>query len=189
MRLRSARARGAGANRQQNHGLAGAPRAVGTGGEAATIAEVLDVDRDEAGRFVLDKVLDAFGGIEVGLVSERDKTGEADRGIAGALGELEAHVAALRNQPHRSGAEVVPCQVEAGGQIGDAEAIGPNQDGPGLPAARNGLILDGTTSLMELAQAGRDRDDRAGAGTDRVFDRGGKAGRPDGDDDQLGRLR
>ena len=80
---------------KQDDRLASSRGGVAGARERTAVAEVLQVERDHARRFVLGERRHELGGLEVGLVAERDETREAEAMSRCDQCELEGEVAAL----------------------------------------------------------------------------------------------
>ena len=85
--------------------------------------------------------------------------------------QLEGQVAALGDEPDRAGRELVRRQAEVGGGVEDAEAVRAEQHRPGRAHALDERPLAGLRLGAELAQAGRDADERPRADREGVVDR------------------
>ena len=99
--------------------------------------------------------------------------------------ELERQVAALGDEPDRARRELVRGQAEVGRGVEDAEAVGAEQHRPGRAHALDERALAGLRLGAELAEAGRDADERPRADRQGVVDRLLERGRRHRDDDQL----
>src|SRR6266480_3168484 len=67
----------------------------------------------------------------------------ADSGIMAELGQFQSQVAALRDQADRSGAKLVPGEVQFGPGVRDAETVGPDQQRAGRADAISRGLLQG----------------------------------------------
>ena len=185
MRLRGARPRGALARGQEHDRLAGRD---GGPHEGATVAEVLAVDGDHARRLVVRELGDELGRLQIGLVAERDEPGKTEADLAGEQRELEREVPALRDEPDRAAGERVRRELELRSGVEDTEAIRSEQDRARAAHPLDDGVLTRAAGLAALPEAGRDRDDRAGAGVERCADRFLERRRRHRDGDELLRL-
>jgi hypothetical protein len=80
--------------------------------EPATVAKILDVQRDQARRLVRRELLDELRRFQVGLVSDRDEPGDAKACTGRRLSDLEAQISALGDQAHRARLELSPREAE-----------------------------------------------------------------------------
>src|ERR687891_206175 len=121
----SRRPRGAGLavlDRQEHDGLAGVNRRGGRGGERATVAEVLDVQRNDLRAVVRRQLADEVRRLEIGLIAKRDEAREAEPGLLGEDSQLEREVAALRDEPDPPGRQRVRHELELRGGVEHAQA-------------------------------------------------------------------
>ncbi len=189
VRARGADARRARAACQQEDRLARLCRRVGGARERPAVSEVLAVDADDPRLGVSGEGAQQVGGLEVGLVADRRKARDAEPEIRREQGDLEREVAALRDQPDRPRGEVLGAEVELRAPVVDAHAVGAEQDGAGGTHALRHRALALAALVARLAEARRDRDDRARAGGERGVDRLLEGRRRHGEDDELRRLR
>ena len=172
--------------REQHHRLAGPGR--GTS-EPATVAEVLEVDADHPRGLVLRELLDELGRLEVGLIADRDETGDAEADLLAEQRDLDRQVAALRDQAEMARDEVARGEVELGLAVVDPHAVRPDENGArGANALHDGL-LSAAAVRGALPEAGGDRDDRPCARGQRAFDGLFERARRNREHHQLGRLR
>jgi hypothetical protein len=151
--------------------------------KSASVSEVLDVERDQPRGVMAGEALDQLSRFEIRLVPKRRKAREAEPFTLGEQRELERQVAALGDQADLTEGKVDPRrQVELLVAVEDAEAVGAEQDGSGLPHAL------AERALRRLPQAGADADDRPGAGGERVVDGLLEGGRGDAGDHELRRV-
>ncbi len=133
------------------------------------------VDGDGGGGLVAGAVLDEVDEGDVRLVAEGDEAGEAQCvGLAAQL-QFEGEVAALAEQGDRAGGEAVGGEVQLGGVVGDAEAVGADEDGSGGPHPVGDRPLAGHARGPGLGEARGDGDDRLRPAGQRVVDGGFEA--------------
>ena len=183
VRPRGARARLGRADGEQHDGLFGGGGRVH---EGAPVAEVLGVDGDHLGRLVLGERGDELRKVDVGLVPDRGEPREAELDRAREDAELEGEVAALRDQADRALRELVRGDAEVGARVEDAEAVRPEQHRTGIAHPRDQRPLARLRLGAQLAEPGRDADQRPRAGGQGVVDGLLEGGRRDRDDHELG---
>src|SRR6476469_6426830 len=97
--------------------------------QVSSLMKVFGVNSDHA-RWLVHRVrLDQLGHIEVGLVADGYETREPNARLGGDQSELDAEVAALRDQPDRPRSELARCQVQLADRVGDAETVRPHEQG------------------------------------------------------------
>ena len=157
-------------------------------GELAPVAKVFEIDGDELRRLVLGERLDQLRSLNVRLVAERDEAREPEPELGADHADLECEVAALGDEPDRAGFEVFRAELELRAGVVDAEAVRPDEDGPGGAHPLHDRALAGRSLLAHLAEPCADEDDALGARVKRVADRLLDARRRNRDDDELRRL-
>ena len=155
--------------------------------ERPAVAEVLAVDADHAGVLVGRERLDELRGLDVGLVPERGEARDADAVLRAEQAQLEGEVAALGDDPERAGRELVHAEVERRRCVVDAEAVRPEHHRSGAAHLLDDAALELLAAVVDLAEAGRDRDDPARAGSECVVDAGLERRGRHRDHDELGR--
>ena len=172
--------------REQHHRLAGPGR--GTS-EPATVAEILEIDADHPRGLVRRELLDELCRFEVGLIADRDETGDAEAKVLAEQRDLDRQVAALRDQAEMARDEIARGEVELGLAVVQPHAVRSDQNGSrGANALHDGL-LPAAAVRGALSEPGGDRDDRPRAGGERAFHGLFERARRDREHHQLGRLR
>ena len=153
--------------------------------EGASVAEVLAVDADHARVLVGGVGLDELRRLDVGLVAEGGEARDADAVLGGEEAQLEREVAALRDDSDRPRSERVGADIELGRSVVDAEAVRTDHHGTRGPDALDDGDLASLAGVVDLAEPGRDRDDRLRACRERVVDRLLEGELRQGNDDEI----
>ena len=161
MRLGAAGGGGARTGGQQHDRRSCGDRRGGRLDEAATVAEVLDVDGDRRGRGVGGARLDQLDEGHVRLVTERDEAGYAESASRQQPVQLDGEIAALAQHRNTSRRELVRREIGRGRVIHQPKTIGADKHCPGCADPRDQRVLAGPTLRPCLAETGGDRDDRA----------------------------
>ena len=159
-----------GSDGEEDDGLPGLDRFLRGAREGPSVAEVLAVEGDDAGRLVVDQAADELARLEVGLVPERREAREAEPVVLGEQGELEREIAALRDEADRAALELAPAEVEARRGVEDPETVRPEEDGARRPNALDDRGLPGPAFVACLPEPGRDPDERLRARGERCVD-------------------
>ena len=155
---------------EEHDGLPGLDRFLRGAREGPSVAEVLAVEGDDAGRLVVDQAADELARLEVCLVPERREPREAEPVVLGEQGELEREVAALRDEADRAALQLAPAEVEARRGVEDPEAVRPEEDGARRPNALDDRGLPGPAFVACLPEPGGDPDERLRARGERCVD-------------------
>ncbi len=152
--------------------------------------QLLGVHDHRARRRVADERAQDLGRVDVGLVADGDEAREAEVVLGHAQVELLAEAAALRDQTDGAGQDVeVGDGEQLAGRVGDAEAVGPDEQSARGPQARDRRLLAGPSLGAHLAQHRGHGDDRFDAHGDAVVDDRLEELRRHGQDDELRSLR
>ena len=187
MRCRRARPGLAASGREEDDLLARPLGCLPGSRERPAVAEVLAVDADHAGVLVRCECLDELGGFDVGLIPERGEARDADAVLRAEQAQLEREVATLGDDPERAGGELVHAEIERCRCVVDAEAVRAEHHRSRTAHLVDDPPLELLAAGVDLAETGRDRDDPACAGSQRVLDAGLERRSGHRDHDELGR--
>ena len=137
--------------------------------ERPAVAEVLAVDADHAGVLVRCERLDELGRLDIGLIPERGEARDADAVLRSEQAQLQGKVAALGDDPELARRELVHAEIERRRCVVDAEAVRPQHHRARRAYLRGDAALELLAAVVNLAEAGRDRDDPACPGGERVI--------------------
>ena len=121
---------------------------------------------------VIDQRLEDFLGFDIGLVAERDETGESESFAPQQQAELDTEVAALRDQSDRARLRRRAGDEQLRPGVRDPHAVRPQQPRPGCPHLRHDPRLALAADVSQFAETGRDRDQHPAPGRQCVVDRG-----------------
>ena len=170
---------------EQHHRLAGLGRRTS---EPATVAEVLEIDADHPRGLVPRELLDELCRFEIGLIADRDETGDAQAELLAEQRDLDRQVAALRNQAEIARDEVARGEVELGLAVVQTHAVRSDQNCSRRANALDDGLLPAAALPGALPEPGRDRDDRPRARGERALHGLFERARGDREHHQLGRL-
>ena len=142
-------------------------------GERAWVAERLEVEDDHLGLVVVFPPLEQVVRGDVRLVADRHERGDPEAGRLRPLEQREPERAALRGEADLAGREAARREgrVERDGRGGDAEAVRAEQARAVLADEREEPLLPLGSLAARLGEAGRDDDERAHAGRERLLGR------------------
>ncbi len=128
------------------------------------------------------------GDADVRLVAECREAGEALAEAARARHHLFAEATALTDEGDVPGGDVEQGhRIQPGGRVGDAEAVGPDQQAARGPDARHRRLLAGQTLGAEFTEPGRHDAQRFRPDGEGVLHGVVEAGGRDGDEDEVDR--
>ena len=120
------------ADGEQDGVFSGRPQRPQSLDHAVAVQEALHVQRHDPGGFVVEQIGQSLLRGHVHLVADRDEPGDAESSVGGQVGQLQAELSALRDDPQRAGGELAPGELHICGRVVDAETVGTDQATPVL---------------------------------------------------------